>query len=140
MTAARWEHFPHPADVGVRGWGATPAEAFEQAALAMIAVTVDPARIEPRERVAVACEAPDLESLFVEWMSSLIREADARRMLFSRFEAAIEGGALRGAAYGEPVDPARHETAAGVKGATYAELRVRRLDDGRWLAQCVLDV
>src|SRR5262252_8706485 len=30
--------FAHDADVGVRGWGATPAEAFEQAALALTAV------------------------------------------------------------------------------------------------------
>ena len=35
---ARWEHFPHDADVGVRGWGATPAVAFEQAAQALTAV------------------------------------------------------------------------------------------------------
>lgn len=29
----RWEHFEHGADIGVRGIGATKAEAFEQAAL-----------------------------------------------------------------------------------------------------------
>jgi SHS2 domain-containing protein len=34
----RWEHFPHDADVGVRGFGATAAEAFEQAALALTAI------------------------------------------------------------------------------------------------------
>ena len=34
----QWEHFPHDADVGVRGWGATAAEAFEQAAQALTAV------------------------------------------------------------------------------------------------------
>ena len=30
-SKAGWEHFPHDADVGVRGPGATTAEAFEQA-------------------------------------------------------------------------------------------------------------
>ncbi len=39
---ARWEHFPHAADVGVRGFGKTPAEAFEQAALALTAVVTTP--------------------------------------------------------------------------------------------------
>jgi SHS2 domain-containing protein len=33
MSHAGWEHFPHGADVGVRGFGATAAAAFEQAAL-----------------------------------------------------------------------------------------------------------
>ena len=37
-SCAAWEHFPHDADVGVRGFGATPAEAFAQAALALTAV------------------------------------------------------------------------------------------------------
>ena len=42
-----WEHFPHDADVGLRGWGATPAEAFEQAAYALTAV-VTHAEVEPK--------------------------------------------------------------------------------------------
>jgi hypothetical protein len=29
VAKAGWEHFPHYADVGVRGWGATAAQAFE---------------------------------------------------------------------------------------------------------------
>jgi len=40
----RWEHFPHEADIGVRGFGATPAEAFEQAALALTAAVTYLAR------------------------------------------------------------------------------------------------
>ena len=35
ICCAGWEHFPHDADIGIRGFGATPAEAFEQAAVAL---------------------------------------------------------------------------------------------------------
>lgn len=28
VKKAKWEHFPHEADVGVRGFGATAAQAF----------------------------------------------------------------------------------------------------------------
>ena len=42
MGAGRWEHFPHEADIGIRGIGSTREEAFEQAALALTAVTADP--------------------------------------------------------------------------------------------------
>ena len=38
---AGWEHFSHDADIGVRGWGQTLAQAFEQAALALTAVVTD---------------------------------------------------------------------------------------------------
>ncbi|MBL8837300.1 MAG: archease, partial [Alphaproteobacteria bacterium] len=39
--AAGWSHFPHGADVGVRGVGATPALAFAEAARALFAAVVD---------------------------------------------------------------------------------------------------
>ena len=37
-----WEHFQHIADIGVRGSGRNLAEAFEQAALAMTAISTAP--------------------------------------------------------------------------------------------------
>ena len=40
-----WEHFSHDADVGTRGWGSTLAEAFEQAALALVATASPFARL-----------------------------------------------------------------------------------------------
>ena len=137
--AARWEHFEHGADIGVRGFGATPAQAFEQGALAMTAVITDPGSVAAREAVAIDCEAPDVELLFAEWLNALVLEMATRRMLFSEFSVRIEGGRLRGEARGEPVDPARHHPAVEVKGATYTTLRVAQ--EGReWLAQTVVDV
>ena len=56
MSRTGWEHFPHEADVGVRGFGATPAVAFEQGALALTAV-VTHARVEPLVEVEVSCQA-----------------------------------------------------------------------------------
>ena len=70
---ARWEHFPHDADVGICGYGGTAAEAFEQAGRALTAV-VTTAEVKPVEKVDVACEAPDLELLFVAWLNALIYE------------------------------------------------------------------
>jgi protein archease len=138
MTA-RWEHFPHEADVGVRGIGATEAQAFEQAALAMTAIVTDLASVEAREAVALECEAPDRELLFAEWLNSVIYEMSVRKMLFSRFSVQLEGSRVRAQAWGERVDLARHHPAVEIKGATYTALRVARERDG-WVAQTVVDV
>lgn len=135
----RWEHFEHGADVGVRGLGATKAEAFEQAALALTAVLCEPAEVRPLERVEFACDAPDDELLLAEWLNALVYEMSTRRMLFSRFVVRLEGARLEAEAWGEPVDPARHHPAVEVKGATYTQLRVAP-DNGGWLAQTVVDV
>jgi SHS2 domain-containing protein len=140
MEADRWEHFPHDADMGVRGIGATKQRAFEQAALAMTAVITDPKQIEPRELVEVACQAPDDELLLVDWLNALVFEMATRRMLFSRFEANLDGQRLTGRAWGEKVDVARHEPAVEVKGATLTAVKVQQRAGGGWLTQCVVDV
>jgi len=132
--------FPHEADIGVRGIGATPAAAFAEAAMALTSVICDPARVVPERAVVIECSAPDAELLLVDWLSALIFEMATRSMLFSRFEVALEGERLRATAWGEAVEVGRHRPAAEVKGASFCELKVARQADGRWLAQCVVDV
>ncbi len=117
QQVAGWEHFAHDADIGVRGFGGTAAQAFEQAACALTAV-VTQAEIRPDQEVRVSCAAPDLELLFVEWLNAIIYEMAVRRMLFSRFAVRIENGRLEGTLWGEPVDVARHAPATEPKGAT----------------------
>ena len=136
---AGWEHFPHEADVGVRGFGATAAAAFEQAAHALTAI-ITHAPVEPRLPVVVQCEAPDLELLLVEWLNAIIYEMAVRRMLFARFSVQIEDGRLAGTLWGEPVDVARHAPACEAKGATYTALKVAADPEGTWSAGCVVDV
>lgn len=140
MTAEGWEHFPHGADIGVRGRGATLEQAFEQAAMALTAIIADPAAVLPRDLIRLACEAPDDELLLVDWLNALIYEMATRNMLFSRFEVRLEQRHLSAQAWGETLDVARHRPAVEVKGATYTALRVAEQADGGWLAQCVVDV
>jgi len=135
-----WEHFPHQADMGVRGIGPTLAAAFEQAALAMIAVVTELASVAPALKVDIECEAPDDELLLVDWLNALILEMAARHMLFGRFEVVLDGHRLHATAWGEAVDLQKHQPVVEIKGATYTELKVGRNESGRWLAQCVVDV
>jgi len=140
MSEARWEHFTHGADIGVRGIGNTLSEAFEQAALAMTAVICDPALVQGKESIEVTCDAPDAEYLLADWLNRLVFEMATRHLLFSRFQVTIQGEHLSATAWGEPVDVERHQPVVEVKGATYTELRVAQTETGEWLAQCIVDV
>ena len=140
MDGVHWVHFPHQADMGVRGVGPTLAAAFEQAALAMTAVVTDPASVAPAMAVGIDCEAPDNELLLVDWLNALILEMAARHMLFSHFEVSLDGHRLHATAWGDAVDVEKHQPAVEIKGATYTELKVGKDESGRWLAQCVVDV
>jgi SHS2 domain-containing protein len=139
-AARSWETFPHGADVGVRGYGASMSEAFANAAMALTSVVTDPDLVRSRERVAIACQAPDAEVLLVDWLNQLVFRMSAEGLLFGRFEVEIGRDGLKATAFGEPLDPVRHAPAVEVKGATFTELQVARGADGRWRAQCVVDV
>lgn len=138
--AAAWEHFRHGADIGIRGYGASVPQAFEQAALALTAIVTAPAGVQPLRAVEVRCNAGNDEFMFLDWINAVIYEMATRSMLFARFEVRSEGGVLAATAWGEPVDVARHAPAVEPKGATFTELEVAHLPDGRWVAQCVVDV
>lgn len=139
MSPTQWEHFPHGADVGICGRGASLAEAFEQAALALTGIVTD-AEIAERTSVEVSCEATDVEVLLVEWLNAIIYEMAVRNMIFGRFKVTITDAHLQGTLWGEPVDRARHIPACEPKGATYTALRVAQEADGTWSAACIIDV
>ncbi|MEM4407887.1 MAG: archease, partial [Candidatus Caldarchaeum sp.] len=132
-----WYHFAHGADIGVRGVGRTLEEAFENTAIALVAVITDPEIIRQEHQIYVQCEAPDLETLLLDWLNAIVFEIATRNMIFGRFHVQTEGATLHGTLYGETIDPEKHSPAVEVKGATYTALRVERLPNGLWLAQCV---
>ncbi|HSH30893.1 MAG TPA: archease [Thiohalobacter sp.] len=139
-AVADWDHFQHGADIGIRGVGATPAEAFARAGVALSAVITRPETVQPRQSLSLACQAPDLDFLFLDWINALVYAMATEGLLFARYEVAIDNDRLQATAWGEPVDRTRHQPAVEVKGATLTALEVRQLGDGRWLAQCVVDV
>ena len=135
-----WTHFPHDADIAVRGFGASPAEAFENAARAMSAAVTPLESIRTVETVTVRCRCPDVEILLIDWLNAVIYEMATRKMLFGEFNVKITGEQLEAELRGEPVDVARHAPAVEPKGATLTALKVAQEASGRWIAQCVVDV
>ncbi|ABD00656.1 hypothetical protein SYN65AY6LI_06290 [Synechococcus sp. 65AY6Li] len=140
MARARWDHFEHMADVGVRGYGATPEEAFAQAALALTAVITSVDEVAPRERLEIELEnSGDLELLLVDFLNAVIYEMAVRGMLFGKVEVHLAKDHLKASLWGERVDRAKHRPAVEVKGATYTQLKVAQ-ESELWVAQCVVDV
>jgi SHS2 domain-containing protein len=139
------EHFPHAADSGVRGRGATVEEAFAGAARALFALVVeDASRLGSSEEAAIALGPLPLDELLLDFLNELIYLFDTRRVVFGAFDLKIAPASsglytLDGRARGERYDASRHEGTVDPKGASYDALRVAK-EDGVWLAQCVVDV
>ncbi len=135
----QFETFEHEADIGIRGFGNSMKEAFENAAVALYSVMVNIDAVNPHEKRTFSVSASDRELLLVEWLNALLATSDIEHLIFSKFDVKIEGTTLTGAAWGETLDRDRHEPHVEVKGATYHLLSVRE-QDGAYTAQCVVDV
>jgi SHS2 domain-containing protein len=135
----KFETFEHEADIGIRGFGTSLQEAFENAAIALYSVMVKIEAIDPIEKREITVSAPDQELLFIEWLNALLSLSDIERMFFSKFSVQIDGTSLRGVAWGEGLNRKRHKPKVEVKGATYHLLSVTE-NCGTYTAQCVVDV
>lgn len=134
-----YETFEHEADIGIRGFGQTPEEAFENTAVALYSVMVNIHAVKANEKRNLMVSAPDRELLLVEWLNALLSLSDIEHLVFSKFTVKMEGASLTGTAWGETLDRERHEPNVEIKGATYHMLKVAD-EHGRFVAQCVVDV
>ena len=137
------ELFEHKADIGIRGIGETKEEAFAECAKAMFSVMVDLETVGSEEKFDIEIETNDLESLLVDFLNHLLYLRDVNETLFNKFDLYIinEGDEwkLNGTGFGEKINKKKHDIKSDVKAASYHQLDVAE-KDGKWLAQCVVDV
>ena len=135
-----YELVDHTADIGVRLWGPTAEEVFEQAALALFSLVCDPLETGELETVEVTLEAEGMDLLLAAWLNELLYVYEARELVLTQFDIDELGEhALRARVSGEPFDAHRHIVCGGVKAATLHELALERRDDG-WQGFVLLDV
>jgi len=136
----RYETIEHTADGGIRVFGRSPAELFANAGYGLFDTVTDLSRVRVRRRRPVSVEGKDLEDLLFSWLSELnflfqtegmlFREFDVSTMTDSRVEALLGG---------EPLNPARHEIRAEIKGVTYHDFIVAKTPSG-WEARVLFDL
>jgi SHS2 domain-containing protein len=130
------ELLEHTADLGVRAYGATLEELFEQATLGLAGV-LGAWRPGPGEAVAVAVEAADLGGLLVDWLNEVVYLQDVRGSSLAAVEVERVGGGRAAGSVTLGSQPPSGGTY--VKAVTYHQLRVERRAGG-WLAEVYLDV
>jgi SHS2 domain-containing protein len=135
-----FEILEHPADVGFMAYGATLEELFANAALAMLSLACELETVRETERRKIEATGEDLESLLYAWLAEVLAVMDAERLVLRRVAVAfLNEGRVRGVAYGEPLDRARHRTGVAIKAVTYHQFAVENTDDG-WRARVFLDL
>jgi SHS2 domain-containing protein len=140
MSTAGWEHFEVEADVGVRGWGASRAEAFAQITLGVFALLVAPEDVQARERREVRAQAEAPEALLVAWVDECLYVHEIEGFVVRSVEMTVCTDTLaHGVLHGEPLDPQRHAVGTVVKGATYHQLSLEKRGNAHE-ARLIVDV
>jgi protein archease len=135
-----FETFEHTADIGLAARGRTLAELFENAAMGLVDLMVDPAGLREETRLEVSVSGQDRDALLVAWLNELLYVLDARGFLPRRCRVTrISDTDLTAELWGERVDRERHTLRRLVKAATYHGLRVAQTN-GRWEARVILDL
>ena len=139
-TEAGFEQFDVEADVGIRAWGPTRADAFAQAALGVLSLVADPATVSPRETREVRAQADSAETLLVAWIDECLYVHEIEAFVVSRVEVhSCSDNVVLGRLHGEPLDAARHRLGTVVKAATLHGISVEAWD-GHHEVRVIVDV
>ncbi|OGS40407.1 MAG: archease [Euryarchaeota archaeon RBG_13_31_8] len=121
-----YELIDHTADVGIKAYGKTLSEAFENAAKAMFDIITDNSEIENIGQYTIELEADNLEQLLVDWLSELLFLNSANNIVFGFFKVEIneKTNKLSAKVFGEKFDISKHKIGTEIKAVTYHMLEV----------------
>jgi SHS2 domain-containing protein len=132
------------ADVAFEAWAETLEELFLAAADATMNVMVsDLAAIVEHETRVLAAADEEADMLLFQLLQELIFYKDAERLLLRVRRVGIRqdasGYALQADAWGEEIDPLRHDLVVDVKAVTLHRFRLAQTERG-WEATVILDI
>lgn len=135
----QFEVVNHTADIGIRAYGKTPQEVFENAAAGMFSLMADLSTVKESESFDISVEGEDRENLLVEWLNELLYFFETENVLLKKFEITEwSDHHLSARITGERIDLQRHSLETQIKAATYHTLKVSHND--LWQAQVIFDV
>jgi len=120
----RYKLLEHTADVMVKAYGADLEECFGNAAYALMDQMVHAETIAEKVRYEFDAEGFDIESLLLNFLSEFLFIQDTKRLVFHKFEVKISGLSLHCTAWGEEIDPERHQAKGEVKAITYHMMKI----------------
>jgi SHS2 domain-containing protein len=133
----------HTADKGVRAWGKTLEELFENASRGMYRLVIDPTGKQADVAMPISVEVPepiDRSDLLVKWLRELIYLTDVQKVVFTDFTVQqVTETTVVGEARGLIVEDNSILDGAPVKAVTYHGLRLEQTPEG-WKAEFYVDV
>ena len=136
----KYEFINHTADIGIKIWGESLKELFENAAYALFDIIAELNKVKAENFIEVKIEGEKIDELLADWLRDLLYKFNGKGYLLKKFKVErISEKGLEAEVGGEKLDLARHSLKREVKAVTYHGLTVKRRDK-RWEAQVIFDV
>jgi SHS2 domain-containing protein len=136
----RFELVDHTGDLGVRAFGESLSQLFEQAAHALTFIVTEPETIRLKETRKIQLEAKTDEELLITWLNELVYLFETKGLLFKTYVVlSVHDHHLDALAQGESYVEGRHPIKTTVKAATYHQLKIEN-HQGVWTAQVIFDL
>ena len=139
----KYKFFDHTADVLFEAYGKTLNELFENSALALEETQTNLKDIKEKTKKTITLKNESVEMLLFDFLQELIFLKDSRKLLFSKFKVKVkkdkENYILNSEAFGEKINPKKHELKVDVKAVTLHQFKVEKKKD-KWVARIILDI
>jgi len=126
-------------DVGLRIYGESLEELFENAAVGMVDLMTNPDKIRETEKREISLKVETYESTLVQWLNELVFLFDAYGFAGKVFRISIQGDTFMAKVSGGIFDPERDGQKLLIKAATYHNLSLVKIDS-HWEATVIFDI
>ena len=136
----RYEIIEHTADIGLRCWGGDLKELFINAAYGMFSILADLKNVRSKKSLEIKLEAPNVEELFLSWLSELLYQYNSKSIIFKEFLIdKLSQNLISAQAKGEKLNLKRHRLKTEIKAATYHQLKVQKMKN-YWQGEVIFDI
>ena len=140
MDNKRFEIVDHTADIGIKAYGGTLKELFENTALGMFNIIADLEGIKPSTEIKVEAEAIDKEELLIAWLEELLYNFYTKNIILSEFNIMeLTDTRLTAKAKGRFIGENRNRLKSEIKAATRHGLRIDKKNE-KYEVEIIFDV
>lgn len=139
-TMKPFEIVNHTADIGIKAYGASLKELFENAALGMFNILADLEGITTSTELEVKVEAPDEEELLIEWLDELLFSFYTKHIIFFGFDIKeLTENTLTAKVKGRFIGENKNRLKTEIKAATRHGLQIKKEGD-TYEVQIIFDI
>jgi SHS2 domain-containing protein len=130
-----FEFIDHTADVGIKAWGATLTELFENAAIGMFAVIAGEEYkaqgLKIEKKIEISKNTDNLEEILVSWLSELLYIFNREKIYFNNFKiSSLNNSGIKAEANGVNIDLYQSNLYTEIKAVTFHDLKIEETADG----------